>query len=51
MNPKYQKIIDLPHFHDPKRPHMPNKERAAQFTPFKSLNGYHDTITEKENHV
>ncbi len=48
---KYQKIIDLPHFHDPKRPYMPNKERAAQFIPFKSLEGYHNAIAKKENQV
>ena len=43
-NPRYQEIIQLEHFHAPGRPYMSHKDRAAQFIPFKSLNGYHDQI-------
>lgn len=39
-----QDIIDLPHFHAPGRGYMPNRERAAQFMPFKSLKGYDEMI-------
>ncbi len=40
MNSPYEDIIGLPHFHDSKRPFMSNRDRAAQFMPFKSLNEY-----------
>ncbi len=51
MSPGYDDIIDLPHYHDPSRPLMPNSERAAQFMPFKSLNGYHEEISATEKKV
>ena len=40
-------IIDMPHFHDPKRPSMSMRDRAGQFMPFKSLKGFDDEIDEK----
>lgn len=43
----YKDIIDLPHFHAPGRPLMPNSERAAQFMPFKSLKGYDELVDGK----
>ena len=41
---RYDDIIDLPAYHDPSKPYMPASGRAAQFVPFKSLNGYHEEI-------
>ena len=40
-------LIDMPHFHDPKRPFMSIRDRAGQFMPFKSLKGFDDEIDEK----
>lgn len=40
-------LIDMPHFHDPKRPLMSMRDRAGQFMPFKSLKGFDDEIDEK----
>ena len=47
MSMKYDDIIDLPHFHDDKRPYMSLNDRAAQFAPYKSLVGYEEMIGEK----
>lgn len=47
----YTDIIDLPHFHAPGRPFMPNSERAAQFMPFKSLKGYDDLVDESAEEI
>ncbi|MDO4466704.1 MAG: hypothetical protein Q4C49_06815 [Bacillota bacterium] len=44
MNPKYEKIIHLPHHQSSKRRHMSLEERAAQFSPFAALVGYEDQI-------
>ena len=44
----YDDIINLPHYHDPKRPYMSAHDRAGQFAPFKSLDGYHAEIGEAE---
>ncbi len=41
---KYDDIIDLPHHQSETRPHMPMRDRAAQFAPFAALTGYHDAI-------
>ena len=41
---EYEDIINLPHFHEPGKPYMPMRDRAAQFAPFKSLTGYDDMI-------
>ncbi len=43
---KYDDIIDLPHHVSPTQPHMPMPDRAAQFTPFRALTGYEDTVRE-----
>ena len=43
---KYQDIINLPHHQSRTHPHMPNSERAAQFSPFAALKGYDDEIEE-----
>ena len=40
-------IIDMPHFHDSKRPFMSMHDRAGQFMPFKSLRGFDDDINDK----
>lgn len=42
--PKYEDIIDLPHFQSVKRPHMSLYNRAAQFAPFSALVGYEDLV-------
>ena len=44
---KYDDIINLPHFHNPDKPFMPMRDRAAQFAPYKSLVGYERMIEEK----
>ena len=51
MSSDYNDIINLPHYHDPSRPFMPASERAAQFMPFKSLNGYHEEISVAEKEI
>ena len=38
---KYDDIIDLPHFVSKKYPQMSMRDRAAQFSPFAALTGYH----------
>ena len=43
---KYKDIINLPHKHSSKRPHMSLQDRAAQFAPFAALVGYDDAIKE-----
>ena len=48
---KYDDIINLPHFHAPGKPYMSNKDRAAQFMPFKSLNGFEDSIDEETSKI
>ena len=48
---KYDDIIDLPHFHLKGKPFMSRADRAGQFMPFKSLNGYHEIIGENEKDV
>ena len=47
----FENIIDLPHFHEKGRPFMSSVDRAAQFMPFKSLNGYHEIIDEGAEEV
>ncbi|MBR6505800.1 hypothetical protein IKT18_03140 [Candidatus Saccharibacteria bacterium] len=48
---KYDDIIDLPHFHDPNKPYMSLRDRAAQFAPYKSLVGYEKMIEEKTDYL
>lgn len=45
---RYGDIIDLAHFHAPGKPFMKSSGRAAQFAPYKSLNGYYDMIDDAE---
>jgi hypothetical protein len=42
----YDDIIHLPHHVSTERPHMPMRDRAAQFSPFAALVGYEDVINE-----
>ena len=44
-------MIDMPHFHDPKRPFMSMHDRAGQFMPFKSLKGFDDDIEDKTQNI
>ena len=46
MNDNYEDIIHLPHFVSKNRSHMSNADRAAQFSPFTALTGYHEAIQE-----
>lgn len=43
---RYDDIINLPHKLSDKRAHMPNRDRAAQFSPFAALTGHSDAIEE-----
>ena len=43
---KYADIINMPHHRSKTRPHMPMKDRAAQFAPFAALTGYGDAVSE-----
>ena len=48
MNGKYDDIINLPHPTSKKHPRMSRQNRAAQFSPFAALTGYHEAILETE---
>ena len=43
---KYRDIIDLPHHVSAKHPHMPVRDRAAQFAPFAALTGHEAAMKE-----
>ena len=43
---RYDDIIDLPHHVSAVHPPMPLSDRAAQFSPFAALTGYHDAVEE-----
>ena len=47
MNSPYEDIIHLPHHVSSSHPHMPRKDRAAQFAPFAALTGYGEMIQEQ----
>ncbi len=42
----YDDIINLPHHQSAVRPHMPLRDRAAQFSPFAALTGHEAAIAE-----
>ena len=44
----YEDIIELPHHVSCIRKRMSMLERAAQFSPFAALTGYHDAVKEME---
>lgn len=46
MTHRYDDIIDLPHHVSPTHAPMPQRDRAAQFSPFAALTGYDAVITE-----
>ena len=46
MTGPYDDIINLPHHVSKSHPHMPNIERAAQFSPFAALTGFEGAIEE-----
>lgn len=48
---KYDDIIKMKHFHASGKPFMSNDDRAAQFMPFKSLNGFEDSISDSAENV
>lgn len=43
---QYADIINLPHHQSNTRPHMPLRDRAAQFSPFAALTGHDAAIAE-----
>ena len=43
---KYKEIIDMPHRESPFHRRMPERERAAQFSPFAALTGYEEAVEE-----
>lgn len=48
MNPKYAKILHLPHPEPRTHPRMSRLDRAAQFGTFAALSGYEDAVRETE---
>ena len=46
MTDKYDDIINLPRHVSKKRPPMPVKDRAAQFSPFAALTGHDAEVKE-----
>ena len=46
MTNPYDDILHLPHHVSKVHPHMPLRDRAAQFSPFAALVGYEDIIAE-----
>ena len=46
MTHPYDDIIHLPHHVSKVHPHMPLRDRAAQFSPFAALVGYEDVVAE-----
>lgn len=46
MTDSYSDIINLPHHVSATHPHMPDIDRAAQFSPFAALTGYEDAVQE-----
>lgn len=47
----YADIIHFPHWQSPKRKHMSQYDRAAQFSPFAALDGYEDMVGEEAREV
>ena len=43
---KYDDIMNLPHHVSETRPRMSLHDRAAQFSPFAALSGYHEAVRE-----
>lgn len=46
MNFPYEDIVSLPHPVSPRHARMPDKDRAAQFSPFAALSGHEAAIHE-----
>ena len=46
MTNPYDDIIHLPHHVSKEHPHMPLRDRAAQFSPFAALVGYEEVVAE-----
>lgn len=43
---RYDDLVDLPHHVSATHPHMPLRDRAAQFSPFAALVGYDAAVKE-----
>lgn len=48
---KYNDIINMPHHVSSKHPHMPVRDRAAQFAPFAALTGHEEAMKETAEHM
>lgn len=48
---KYSDIINMPHHVSSKHPHMPVRDRAAQFAPFAALTGHEEAMKETAEHM
>ena len=48
---RYDDIIDLPHHVSEKYPPMSRLQRAAQFSPFAALAGYHESVDESARYT
>lgn len=48
MSKQYDDLINLPHHVSSTRPQMSMMDRAAQFSPFAALTGYHAAIREAD---
>lgn len=44
---RYEKNLELEHFHEPGKGYMSMRDRAGQFAPYKALDGYEDIIGRK----
>ena len=51
MSRAYEDIIDKERPVSKKRPHMPQRDRAAQFAPFAALTGYDEAVDETAREV
>lgn len=48
---KYDDIINMPHHVSAKHPHMPIRDRAAQFAPFAALTGLDEAMDDVADSV
>ncbi len=46
MKRHYEDMYDMPRHQSKKHPAMPMRDRAAQFSPFSALTGYHEAVEE-----
>lgn len=44
-------LYKMPAYHEPGKPYMSMRDRAAQFMPFKSLTDYHGLVQKEEDEI